>query len=175
MNFAALQAELTGDPLARGYAAMSDAAAAADLNLVNRDGPRPPGILREYLLLNRYRSNNGTDTTLTPIWGRLELLAEAAVGSDPFGRADAVTMVHIHAARMLLELARADAIEAIDFAGTEVDDSLSNVAGGSGARAMAPSDFNAIKALSQNQQSRAQELGLRAPVRESDVTKARAL
>lgn len=36
MNLAILTAELIDDPLARGYAAMSDAAAAADLNTVYR-------------------------------------------------------------------------------------------------------------------------------------------
>ena len=40
MNIAALKAELTGDPLARGYPAMSDAEAATNLNAVNRERNR---------------------------------------------------------------------------------------------------------------------------------------
>ena len=36
MNYAMLTAELTGDPLGRGYAGMTDAEAAADLNSVYR-------------------------------------------------------------------------------------------------------------------------------------------
>ena len=37
MNIAALKTELTDDPLARGYAGMSDEEAAADLNVENRE------------------------------------------------------------------------------------------------------------------------------------------
>lgn len=36
MTYAALRAELSADPLARGYAAMTDAEAAASFNTVNR-------------------------------------------------------------------------------------------------------------------------------------------
>lgn len=36
MNYAVLAAELTGDPLTRGYSGMTDAEAAADLNTVYR-------------------------------------------------------------------------------------------------------------------------------------------
>ena len=38
-DYSALKTELTIDPLARGYATMTDAQAAASLNTVNRTGP----------------------------------------------------------------------------------------------------------------------------------------
>jgi len=40
IDYAALNAELTGDPLARGYAGMDDQQAADDINSVYRDIPR---------------------------------------------------------------------------------------------------------------------------------------
>jgi len=44
MDLSALRTELTTDPLARGYAGMSDAEAVASLNTVNRSVQRPHPI-----------------------------------------------------------------------------------------------------------------------------------
>lgn len=54
MNYTALAAELTDDTLARGYSAMTDAEAAADLNTVYRTRLRPLSMmeLREWAGLN---------------------------------------------------------------------------------------------------------------------------
>lgn len=52
MDLSALRTELTTDPLRRGYAAMSDAAAAADLNAANRTVQTPhPMAIAEMLPL----------------------------------------------------------------------------------------------------------------------------
>ena len=48
---AALSDELANDPLTRGYAGMTDAAAAASLNVINRPAPVPAKDVRRYLLL----------------------------------------------------------------------------------------------------------------------------
>ena len=88
---------------------------------------------------------------------------------------DNVTQEQIHAAKMFLFLVNSPHINTLDFLNTEVDAMFSALGGGGpNAKVWKPADITALKALSQNQQSRAQELGL-GTVKEGTVTRARAL
>jgi hypothetical protein len=69
-SYAALATELTTDPLARGYAAMTDVAAAADLNTAYRPGPNVPA---DILTVMTWLRSNG-------LW--LPIKAAAAAGTS---------------------------------------------------------------------------------------------
>jgi len=162
MNLAALQAELlAGHPDTGPYNA-NDALAAAELNVVNR--PAEGGVLGmlEYLVTNRSRTNTGTDITPTSILGRLQSVAEGAVGADLFGATGpTLKLEQIHAAKMFMVLLSSPQVNTFDFLNNEVDAMFTALGGGAGgAKVWKPADITALKGLSTDQQSRAQELGL---------------
>jgi len=161
-----LATELSTDPLTRGYAGMTDAQKVTSLNAVDRDGPHDPTALLQYLTLERFRT--GT------LYGRLQLVAGArpvragagwGIAPLPIGAADAditVTQDQIAAAQALLRYVDTDTTAAVTLLDSRITSILDDLgpSGAGGCEAIGGGDKTAIQALSQNQQSRAQELGL---------------
>lgn len=174
MDIAALKTELDSGHPDTGAYNVNDETAAAELNAMNRPAEGGVDGMLSYLITNRARSNEGTDTVNTAILGRIEHVAESSVGDDPFGTGSVLTLEHIHAAKMMLRTMTSAQLSTVNFVNTEFGNALSALAGGTGCDAIRPADKTALEALSQNQQSRATELGL-GRVWPINVTEARAL
>ncbi len=173
MDIEILKTEIDIDPLVRGYAAMTDLEVANDMNLINRDADGGVTGMLEYVVENMYRTNESGDTTKTSILGRLVTVSESAVGADPFDSGHILTMVHIHAAKMFVYIMSNTNVSTLDFVNTEVDGMIVSLNGAaSNAGVWSVPDGNALKALSQNQQSRGNELGI-GKVRTGHVVEAR--
>ncbi|MCP4002180.1 MAG: hypothetical protein GY727_14820 [Gammaproteobacteria bacterium] len=173
MNITGLKTEIDTDPLTRGYVAMTDLQVADDMNLVNREAYGGIDGMLKYVVENMYRTNDSGDTTKTSILGRLVAVSESMVGADPFDSGHILTLSHIHAAKMFMYILNNTNVSTLDFVNTEVDGmvvSLNGAANNAGVWSIP--DGNALKALSQNQQSRAQELGF-GKIREGNVWEAR--
>ncbi len=174
MNIDTLKTELTDDPLARGYAGMDDQAAADDLNTAYRDSATSVSAMLQYLIENRSRTNNGTDTVASSMLGRLAVCADAAIAEDLFGSGTNAQQEHIHAAKMMLILVQSSQLESVNFAGTEFASMLNLLGSGPGnAKVWKQADSDALQALSQGIQTRATELGI-GRVKVGHVAEARA-
>ena len=165
-DLVALKAELDNDPLIRGYSAMTDAAAAADVNLNNRNAPAALNEIRSYLLLELKTSQT--------LFGRIAIVSESAVGDDPISEAVTLTLEHITAAKSLMAVLKPASDFSLDVTDSRFAKILSDLAAGTGCKAIQLTDKTALEALSQNQQSRAAELGI-GFVRPGNVTEARAI
>lgn len=163
-----LKDELLIDPLGIGYAAMSDDEAKDSLNAKTRPANGSVSEMLEYLATQKYRTNTGTDTVNTQILGRLKNVDRSAVGDDPFGSGVLLTLQQIHACTAFMTLICAPQQGAIDLEDANLPFTQVKNAG-----VWAASDTTALKAISQNRQSRASELGL-GKVRLFQVTAARA-
>lgn len=176
LDYTALKAELdAGHPTTGAYNA-NDSLAAGELNAVNRPAEGGTERMLNYCSKNRSRTNNGSDTVQLPILGRLQMVADAALGEDPFGTtvgANQVTREMKAWAHTFLIMMNSPTLGTLDFIDTEVDAGYAALGPGEGVVWKTP-DIDALKAFSQNQQSRAQELGF-GKVREGWVTTARAL
>ncbi len=177
----ALKAELDTDPLTRGYSGMNDEAAADSLNLtLDRPGLGGPLELRQTMLQEKKRSNDGDDTTAANLLGRVYMYANAENNSDPFGRgtppqSNLATTHGIAAAAGLLELLRwpensftflftpTGSVWFDELLQVLVDDDV-----------IGAPDKTAIQASLDNKRSRGEEL-FNERVRPADVRKARAL
>ena len=181
MDLKKLAAELTGDPLGRNYAGMSDAAAAADLNAVLYDAPANSSELLDYLMNTVHR--RGT------LYGRLVMVAthqqryngtDVAYAQLPLGATGNmrnVTGENMSDAATLLAAAEGGRFDAgVVMTSTAMSAVLDSVgAGARGCQVMDASHVAAIKALSsaaEKRQSRAQQLGL-PKVEEGHVRMAR--
>lgn len=174
IDLAKLKTELTTDPLARGYAAMGDEAAAVNLTtLIDRPADGSVKALLNYLLVNKNRTGDGTDTVTTSMLGRLILIGGAALASKPFGTTTAsfdVTLDYKCSALALLEIIRNPNIQTLPYQSSTLQVLLTDMIN---AGVMKAADKTAIIAMSNNLQSRAVELGL-GGVTTSDVARARA-
>lgn len=182
LDYAALAAELTAGHPETGAYSVTDSVAAAELNALNRDKPVSMQAIFEYLLTTRAHTNQGTDTaasngTPSTILGRLILAAEqTSVPADPFGAGDTpatktLNSRELHSAKAFLEMVRRGLAGNVNFVDTEQGDILSDLVNGG---IMNTANKDAIVALSQNKQSRAQELGF-GEVTVGDVSYARSL
>jgi len=171
MDYTVLASELTVDPLTRGYSAMTDAQAAADLNSTYRPAPNVIGEMLKYLINKKHRTNQGGDDTFSPIIGRLEHVARANDGDDPFGRASGgyagLDVQHIHACSAFLEVFRSQHLLEMAFDDADLPYGFVEASG-----AWSTTHTAALQALSANQISRAHELGL-PELTETDVNRAR--
>lgn len=163
-----LRDELTNDPLALGYIGMTDEQVVISLNTLNRTAKGGIAGMMEYLLNNKNRTNTGTDTVASAILGRLHHVADSAIGSDPFGSTIVVTNEMKHAAQSFLDLLHSPHLLEIDFDGIDLPYVRCTDAG-----IWKIADVSALKALSTNKQSRANELGL-GRVRLGHVQEVRA-
>lgn len=167
MSLQDLRTELDDDPLVRGYSGMDDAAAAVDINdIFYRPAVASIETLRNYFLLERKNS--------MALMGRLKIVSDSAVGADPLGDTLSLTLEHITAATTMFLIVTPSSVFSLDLNDSRFDQLLNYLAGGSGAKVISPGDKTAIQALSENQQTRANELGL-GRVREGTVAQARAL
>ena len=164
-NIALLATELSTDPLVRGYSGMSDAAAAVSLNGIDREGAASADAIRSYCLLEKKGGMS--------LLGRISVIAESAVASDPFGDGISVTLEHITNARAMLHIMENASNFSLNLNDSRFDVIVNDMAAGTGCKAIQPADKTAIQALSQNLQSRATELGI-GFVRPGDVQQARA-
>lgn len=169
MNYSVLSTEVTTDPLSRGYSGMTDQAVADSLNeAADRPDRNSLGAMLSYLLTIKHRTNSGTDIVFTPVIGRLSHAAESAVGSDPFGSGNSLSLEQKHACAAVMMLFTSPHLSAIDFSDTSLPFGYVNAAGVWNA-----AHRDALTALSQNQQTRARELGL-GQVTAGDVNYVRA-
>lgn len=168
-----LSDELLNDPLGRGYAGMTDQQAADDLNTKYRDKNANIGDIIDYLSKTRTQTNQGSDTVPLIILGRLALCAEqTTVPVDPFATAgtkkidNVLELTSIKAFYSLLKLSASLNINMID---TEIQTMLNNCINGG---VFNTAHRDALIAMSQNQITRVEELGL-GRVRVGEVTAAR--
>lgn len=155
---------------------VDDQLATDEWNEKNRSTDGGVSDMLSYLVKNRSRSNNETDTVQTAILGRLESVAEASIGGDPFGAGggSTITMAHIHAAKMFMILLTSPQLDVIDLINSDVTAMMDDLGSGPGnAKVWKTSDVDVLKALSQNQQSYSVERG-HGVMRVGFVTKARA-
>ena len=172
MDYIALAAELTVDPLARGYSAMSDSEAAADLNTEYRPAKNFITAMMEYLVNKKHRTNQGGDDTFSPIIGRLYHIARSNDGDDPFSRAGAYTgldIQHIHACQTFITIFESSQLEDLDYNDTNLPWGFVEASG-----AWSTTHTSEMQALSNNQISRAVELGF-GVLRDGDVVYARSI
>lgn len=163
-----LKTELTDDPLTRGYSGMSDQAAADDLNTAYRDAVADDGALFNYLAKETAKDHS-SEPIASHILGRLYRVDEAGaagigaetfVGSETPGPFSNLTAEGLDACRTLLQTARGDRLASLSQVMTEAKFvTLLELVKDTGV--MKPADVTAIKALSQNKQTRAVELRIR--------------
>lgn len=171
MDLQALKTELlAGHPGTGAYNADNEIAA-NQINAVNRPGDGSVSAMLNYLLVNKSRTNAGTDTVNTSMLGRLILASNAAVASDPFGSGTSITLDMKCSALALLEVARNPKINALPYQASTLQVLLTDMVN---AGVMKAADRTAIIALSNNLQSRGSELGL-GNVSPSNVADARRL
>ena len=148
-----IKTELAGNvPL---YGAMTDQQVVDELNNVQFSASGGLSGMVNYLLNNKNRSNTGSDTTPTAIFGRLHHVANANIGDDPFSSTTLVTLEGKHAAQAFLDLLLSTHLGSIDFTESNLPFSVCK-----DMQIWKQLDVDALIALSQNKQSRAQKLGI---------------
>ena len=151
MDMTLLRAELTTDPLARGYAGMSDAAAAASLNARDRDAAQVSSDdVARYILEE----------------GRWPELEDLAAGTGGYSGATANQRKAARAALAIFTNAR---LPTIRLKRAKVQAMLDLMVG---AGALTAGDKTALNALADAKFTRAEELGL-GVVTDGYVFKAR--
>lgn len=181
-----LSTELSTDPLTRNYAGMTDAQVAASINAVDRENPAPFSAVVDYLVANRSHTNQGQDTAannVTPstILGRLvhaaeQNVLETALPVDVFGAGSTpadkriTNTRQLHSCKAFLEMLRIGHLSESLFTASAQGDILNDIVN---AGVMNTANRTALIALSENQISRATELGLPVIV-EAQVAEARA-
>ena len=129
-----------------------------------------------YCVVNRSKTNNVADLVALPLVGRLRLVADAALDADPFGTGVAANQVSREMktwAHTFLIAFQSPYLPTLNFVDSEVDAGYTALGPGEGVVWKNP-DIAALKAFSQNQQTRAQELGFGRVV-VGDIIAARAL
>ena len=174
-NIALLKIELDTDPLTRGYAGMDDPTAAATFNVIDREAPPDSGALLQYIILERFRTGN--------LYGRINMAAFASplragnaweIPPLPLGAAGAdvvPTFDQIQSAAAFMRLLDTDTRFAVSLLDSRIDTILSDLVS---VGVIGAGDKTAIQALSENQQSRATELGI-GRVDPRHVTQARSI
>lgn len=171
MDYAALKAELdSGHPTTGAYS-LTDNIARDQLNEVNRPAQNTAEAMFLYCLTRKHRTNQGADTTFTPIIGRLSHIARSEAGADPFGRglSNELALQHVHACQTFVSLFESAISLGIDFSDSNLPFGFAQAAG-----AYSTSHQTDLQELSNNQRSRAQELGF-GRIRTQDVAHARTL
>ena len=179
----ALSKELATDPLARGYAGMTDQQVVDSLLAINRDAPAGAGALFNYFAKETAK-DVAAEPSATSILGRLERIHEAGISvanasgssSQVFGTDPAfsnLTPQRLDACRTVLRIAEQDRLG--DLAQVMTEQKLINLLDLTvDAGVMKPMDVSAIVALSQNKQSRAEEIGAPRKLHASTIAAARA-
>lgn len=157
-----LEVEVTDPPT---YAALVTAldydGIAALLNVVDRPVEGGINSVLSYLLTNKNRSNTGTDLTATAMLGRAIEVTESLVGENIFGSTTPLTLDMIHSAKAFLFLLQSTHATNLDFTNAKVTNLLNDL---KAAEVWKTADVNTIIALSQDMQSRGQEIGAGANI-----------
>ena len=181
MSIEELADELTaGHPDTGAYNA-DDALAAAEINAVNRPNTVSIDAVLSFLVMEKsFRTNDGTDTFSRSVWARMQDVDALAVtpiasGSSPWGSTSIpniaiINQVRVKALLAFLELSAQGNLQ-IDFNNTKFDNYLT---GAVAAGCMSQAQSNQLKALSDDLQSRAAEVGL-GHVRVGHVQQARVI
>ncbi len=175
---------LGGHPVTGAYNADAQLAA-NEMNAFNRSAGASPVAILDYLLRNEYRGEN--------LYGRIAVVADAQQApiranngsitgwswpTVTLGDANAdiqLTLDHVASAKALMRLTDRNSGVEGDLNTAALDAILNALAGGAqNAQCMGPAHKTALKALSDNRQSRANELSL-PRTRAADVINARAL
>ena len=176
-----LRAELDDDPLSRDYTAMLAGAdphqtVVNSLKTVDRDGPRISGDVLQYFLLEKYRTNSGSDTIGMHIYGRLELAADAAEGANVFDSAKSpiqlINQDQIGSAKTMLRLLGPDSSFLLSLVDSRFDSILNDLRN---AEVFSAADKTAIQAMSNNRITRAEEQEIGIDVGADNVIQALAL
>ncbi len=167
-NLQTLSAELKSP----AYTSLNDSDAADVLAVVNRPADGSVSAMLSYLLVNKNKSGTGSDTNTTSMLGRLIMVSNATVGTDPFGSTVNVTLDMKCSALALLEVVRNPKISALPYQTATLQQLLTDAIA---ANVMKAADRTALIALSNNLQSRWAELGLPGSPNPSDVASARKL
>lgn len=179
MDLIALKAELDVDPLSRGYAAMSDADVAADLNVLYRDGPTDPASMFSFLLLENTHKTDGSDTQDRSLWLRIKEVNDigpwSAAQANPWGSTTIGNITEIQGVKctQLWEFLNLVITGNVLIVLTDTNFKV-YLAGAQAAGCMSTAQETELIALSENQISRGVELGF-GFVGHSDVEDARAL
>ncbi len=154
-DIAAIAADMVLGHPETGAFNVDDQLATNEWNVKNRVAEGGVLGMLNYLVKNRSRTNSGTDIVATSIVGRLKSVAEATVGENPFGvTGNTLALAHIHAAKMFMVLLASPQVDVLDFVNTEVTAMMDALGGGAGnAKVWKTADIDALKGLSQNQQS----------------------
>ena len=180
VNIADLAVELSTDPLGRGYSGMTDQQAADDLNTLYRDAPAPPGALFNYLITETAR-DAASEPVASTLYGRLLRVDEAGsagIGQETFvgqqtpGPFSNLTAQGLDACRAMIAIADQDRLGSLTQIMTEAT-FVQLLTWIEDVGVWKPADSLAIQGLSQNQQSRAQELEM-SIVKAAHVAEARA-
>lgn len=174
--------ELTKGHDVTGAYNADDQLATDEMNAFNLDTEGSIAGLREYLIKNRARTNQGDDTIASSLYGRLLAVAEGVQAGDPFGRNDppgtypnGLLISEIHAAKMLVEMLKTGTIQdQFDFLDTEFEAALDAMTGNAKAGVWKTADKDSIRALSQNKTNAAQVYVGVTLVKVGQVTDARA-
>lgn len=175
LQYQALKDELLAGHPDTGPYNVDDTLAAGELNAINRPVEASASEILQYVILERFRTNTGTDTNNSNLFGRIKMMAEGALGVDVFGATPAVplTVQDKAAAETFLRLVGPDSGFALSLLDTRFDQILNRLVAGNAIGAV---DRTAIQNLSSNKQSRVQEIGFGRPVVNfTHVAYARAL
>lgn len=169
----ALKTELTAGHPTTGAYNVDDTLAAGELNAINR--PADGGIdgMVTYLATHKNRTNTGTDLLGSAILGRLWHAADSLVGTDPFGQQLGYTLelTEKHAAMSFLIVLLSPQLQTLNFIDTEIDGFYTSC---EDAGIWKTADSTVLKGLTENEQSRATELGF-GQVNAGQVGEARAI
>ncbi len=179
MDIPALKNEIDTDPLARGYAGMTDIQVADDMNLSNRRGLVGIADMLKFLLLDNVYSTDGDDTEARSIWQRMkEVVSMAAVpvspgsanpwGSTSIGNITEIQQIRTHQLLSFFTLSAQGSL-VVDIEDSNFQGYLT---GAQAAGCMSVSQKNDFLALADNLQSRGEELSL-GKIREGHIQKAR--
>lgn len=181
-DLVALKAELLAGHPDTGAYNVDDALAAAEINEVNRPNTVDINEIFKFMAIDEVYSTDGSDTQDRSLWQRLKEVVSLAVvptaatanpwGSTAAGNITEIRQLKCHQLFDFLSLAVQGGL------GTSVDLKDSNfqifLNGAENASVMSLAQKNALLALADNQQSRADELSL-GRVNKNAVTQARAL
>ena len=176
-----LKSELDDDPLSRDYTAMLAGAdphqtVVNSMKAVDRDGPRESGDILQYFLLEKFRTNSGSDTIGMHIFGRLELAAAAAEGANVFDSLKSplqlINQDQIGSAKTMLRLLGPDSSFILPLLDSRFDSILNDLRN---SEVFSAGDKTAIQAMSANRISRAEEQEIGTDLGADHIIQALAL
>ena len=135
-DLVALKAELDAGHPDTGAYSLTDSVAADEIMAVNRSAPAPLNSIREYFVLEKKANMH--------LYGRLQIIAEAADGTDPLGDAISVTAQMRAAAKAMLFVLNPGVDFELNTNDARFDSLLNQIAGGF-SKVIEPADKTALR------------------------------